>query len=165
MWLVCRRFVVPSVVLPAECICIQNLQLYNHAVCVVKTIPRVAVWRNTFCSEVRTKHITTLCIQNAEFLNNIHEVIQRNDWNYRCQKLDNLPKYSVQMVTTGISLCFIKQSNVETYCGGEVYIHAFFTTASVGDVPLNSNPTLFPHINNRQYSLNVGHGLREQIYV
>jgi hypothetical protein len=49
--------------------------------------------------------------------------------NRRRQLSDYLPKGCVQMVIAGMALYFIKQSNVEAYYRGEVYLHAFFTTA------------------------------------
>jgi hypothetical protein len=41
---------------------------------------------------------------------------------------ENLLKYFLQMVTTGMFLCFTKNSTVELYYRMEVYLHAFFTT-------------------------------------
>jgi len=88
--------------------------------------------------------------------------------NHRRQVLRNLTKYSVEIVKASLciinvlkaelnSICHlltllgahhifhvsrirVKQNTVETYYGVEVNLHAFFTTASDGDVPLNSKP-------------------------
>jgi hypothetical protein len=51
------------------------------------------------------------------------------------------------MVMAIFSVCIIKQSTVEAYYGVEVYLHAFFTTASDGNVLLTSKspPVISPH--------------------
>lgn len=67
-------------------------------------------------------------------VNTKYGTIQSNHWdlrsNSRRQISDNHSKHSVQMVTTGMFQCFIKQGTVETYeyYGVEVYFHVFFTT-------------------------------------
>jgi len=52
--------------------------------------------------------------------------------------LDNLTKFSVEMVKARLSLCNIIQSTVEAYYGVKVYLHTLFKTASDGDLPLTS---------------------------
>jgi hypothetical protein len=57
--------------------------------------------------------------------------------NRRPQLSDNLPNYSVELVKTGMSLCFIKQRTVAPHYAITVYLRQFFTAPSDTDVPLN----------------------------
>ena len=80
-----------------------------------------------------------MCVE-CRIFNCVHVGIQSNHWkikdNSPSANVDNLTKYSVEMAKARLSLCIIIQSNVETYYGVEVYLHAFFKTVSVGDVSL-----------------------------
>ena len=71
----------------------------------------------------------------------VYKLINVTYNNNHCRQLsDNIPKYSVEMVLARLSLWFIKQSTVEVYYGVEANLHAFFTTAADGDMPLTSKP-------------------------
>ena len=52
--------------------------------------------------------------------------------------LKNFRNYDLKRMKATLSLCFNIQSTVEAYCGVDVYIHVFLTTALDRDVPLNA---------------------------